>query len=80
MTLITCLNQSILQLYQNTKNYSKRFRLDYSFSHYHNISISKYDPLAGSSYIKLRKELDHPKKGLINIEKIDDNEYFINDR
>ena len=27
----------------------------------HNISISKYNPLAGSSYIKLPKELNHPK-------------------
>ena len=31
------------------------------------INISKYNPLAGGSYIKLLKELDHPKKGLINI-------------
>ena len=28
----------------------------------HNTSISKYNPLAGSSYIKLPKELDHPRK------------------
>ena len=40
----------------------------------HTISISKYNPLAGSSYIKLSKELDHPRKGLINIQNIDDNE------
>ena len=33
----------------------------------HNINISKYNPLAGSNYIKFPKELDHPKKGLINI-------------
>ena len=33
----------------------------------HNINISKYIPLAGSSYIKLQKELGHPRKGLINI-------------
>ena len=33
----------------------------------HTISISKYNPLAGSSYIKLPKELDHPRKGLINV-------------
>ena len=39
----------------------------------HTISISKYNPLAGSSYIKLRKELDHPRKGLINIQNTDDN-------
>ena len=42
----------------------------------HNISISKYNPLAGSTYIKLSKELDYPKKRLINIQNIDDNECF----
>ena len=42
----------------------------------HNVSTSKYIPLAGSSYIKLLKELDHPRKGLINIQNIDDNECF----
>ena len=42
----------------------------------HNISISKYNLLAGSSYIKLLKKLDHPRKGLINIQNIDDNECF----
>ena len=29
-----------------------------------------------SSYIKLPKELDHPRKGLMNIKNIDDNECF----
>ena len=38
--------------------------------------MSNYNPLAGSSYIKLTKELDHPRKGLINIQNIDDNECF----
>ena len=28
---------------------------------YHNINISKHKPPAGSSYIKLPKELNHPK-------------------
>ena len=42
----------------------------------HSISISKYNPLAGSSYIKLPKELDHPRKGLINIQNKADNECF----
>ena len=37
----------------------------------HANSISKYNPLAGSSYIKLPKELEHPRKGLINIQNID---------
>ena len=27
----------------------------------HNINTANYNPLAGSSYIKLPKELDHPK-------------------
>ena len=42
----------------------------------HTISISKYNLLAGSSYIKLPKELDHPRKGLINMQNIDDIECF----
>ena len=42
----------------------------------HNVSISKYNPLTGSSYIKLPKKLDHPRKGLTNIQNIDYNEHF----
>ena len=42
----------------------------------HTISMSKYNPLAGRSYIKLPKELDHLRKGLINIQNIDNNECF----
>ena len=42
----------------------------------HTISILKYNPLAGSSYIKLPKELNHSRKGLINIQNIDDNDCF----
>ena len=42
----------------------------------HSISITKYNPLAGKSHIKLTKELDHPRKGLINNQNIDDNECF----
>ena len=40
------------------------------------INISKYKPLAGSSYINLPKELNHPRKGLINIQNFSDNEWF----
>ena len=40
---------------------------------YHIISNSKYNPLTGSSNVKLLKDLDHPKKGLINIQNVDDN-------
>ena len=39
----------------------------------HTISISKYNPLGRSSYIKLPTELDHLRKGLINTQNIDDN-------
>ena len=42
----------------------------------HNINISKYKPLAGRSYTKFPKQLDHPRKGLINIQNIDDNEFL----
>ena len=35
--------------------------IDYS------INISKYNPVAGTSYTKLPKELNHPQKDLINI-------------
>ena len=42
----------------------------------HAISISKNNPLAESSCIKLPKKLDHPRKGLINIQNINDNEYL----
>ena len=42
----------------------------------HNISISKYNPLVGSKYIKLPEELYLPRRGLINIQNIDHNERF----
>ena len=37
----------------------------------HYINVVKYDPLRGNSYIPLPPELQHPRKGLINIQ----NEY-----
>ena len=42
----------------------------------HNINCSKNNPLAGSSYTKLPKELDHPRQVLIDIQNIDENECF----
>ena len=39
-------------------------------------NILKYNSLHCSSYIKLPKELDHPRKGLINVQNIDDNACF----
>ena len=43
---------------------------------YLNISVLRYNPLYPSSYIKLAKELDHPRKRLINIQNTDDNQCF----
>ena len=40
----------------------------------HTISIC--NPLARSSYIKLPKKLNHPRKILINIQNINVNEWF----
>ena len=42
----------------------------------YNINISNHNPLAGGSYLKLPKEIDHPWKGLINIQNINNNECF----
>ena len=42
----------------------------------HTSSMSRYNSSDGSSYIKLHKELDHPRTGLINIQNTDDNECF----
>ena len=42
----------------------------------HTISISKYNCLAGGSYVNLQKKLDHSRKGLINIQNINGNECF----
>ena len=36
------------------------------------VNISKYSPLSGSNHIELPDELNHPKKGLINIRNNDD--------
>ena len=74
VTLMMVLDQSKLQLYQTYKNLQEKVQADSAINH--TISISKYNPLAGSSYVKLLKELDHSRKVLINIQNIDDNECF----
>ena len=40
------------------------------------ILVFQNNPLAGSSYVKLPIKLDYPRKGLINIQNIDNNECF----
>ena len=42
----------------------------------HNINISKYNHLVGSSCVKLPTELDHRRKGFVKIQNVDDNECF----
>ena len=72
-----CVSSNLYYSYiKHIKIFRKRFRLDYWFNHWTQYRISKYNPLAGSSYIKLLKELDHPRKELINIQNIDGNECF----
>ena len=39
--------------------------------------MSTYNLLAWSNYVKLSKELDHPRKDLINVQNTDNNECFI---
>ena len=42
----------------------------------HTISISKYNLLTGSSNKKLPEDLDHARKGWINVQNTDDNKCF----
>ena len=61
MTLMMCFNQSIITNIQKSLGKGPGWIFDSVTDH--TISISKYNYLAGSSYIKLQKELEHPKKG-----------------
>ena len=75
--LMMFFNQSILQLYQAYKKSLGRgsgWIIDSVIDL--TISISNDNLLNGCSYIELPKELNHPRKGLINIQNIDDNECF----
>ena len=67
------LNQSIVQLWQKYKNIKRKARAGLLIQ---SINFSKEKPLSGSSYIKLPKVLDHPRKGLINIKNIDHSEFL----
>ena len=69
--LMMCFNQSILQLQQKILGKGSGQITDSVIDH--TVSISKCNLLAGRSYIELHKELDHSRKGLINIQNIHDN-------
>ena len=67
------LNQPILQLneaYKEILGKGSGWVIDSVIDH--DINISQWNFLTGRNYIKLTKELDHQRKGLINIQKIDD--------
>ena len=77
VTMMTLLNQSALKLYKTyKKSLGKGSGWITALVIDHNISIAKDNSLAGSSYIELPKDLHHPRKGLINIQIIDDNKCF----
>ena len=67
-------------IYYNYNKHTKTFRKKFSWiidsviDQY--FKVSKCNPLAGICHIKLPKELDHARKGLINIQNIYDNECF----
>ena len=67
----------MFQSIYTTKIFRKRFRLLIIDSVIDpTVSISNYNRLGGCSYVILPKELDNPRKGLINIQNIDNNECF----
>ena len=62
MTLMMHLNQSIVLLYKTCKNLLEKTAWIIDSVTDHSINISKYNPLSGGTYIKLSKELNHPKQ------------------
>ena len=71
--LMMYLSQFILQLYQIHKRFQEKVQAGLLIK---SQIIIKYNPLVVSSYIELAKELDHPRKGLVNLQNVDDNECF----
>ena len=71
MTLMMYLHQPIVLLYQTHKDIGQGSGWIIDSVIDYNINVSKYNTLAGSSHIKLPKELDHP-----SIQNIVDKECF----
>ena len=74
LKLMIYLYQTTLQLYRTFLGKSSGWIIDSIIDH--KINISKYNSWAGSSCTKLPNELEHPRKGLININNIDYKEWF----
>ena len=57
--------QEIIYRLENSISHGSGWIVEEIISQY--VNLSSYLPLSGSTYIKLPKELNHPRKGLINI-------------
>ena len=71
--LLICMSQVILKLYETYKKYLGRgsgWIIDLVI--YHILYILKYYPLDARIYMKLHKDLNHAKNGLINTEHFDE--------
>ena len=66
--------QEIIYRLDNWISHGSGWVVEEIYSQYLNVSF--YLPLSGSTYIKLRNELKHPMKGLINIQN-NDNKCFM---
>ena len=74
--LMMYLNQIILQLYQVQKVIQEQVQAGLLIQSLSIILVFQNIPQLEAVIIKLPKELDHRRKGLINIQNIDDNECF----
>ena len=68
------INATVISYIQKSSGKVSGWNIDFVIKHH--INILKYNFLAGSSYIRLRKKIDHSRKRLIYIQNIDCNECF----
>ena len=77
MTLMIAFQSIYIQLYQTYKNFQERVQTGLLIqSQIIHLVFESIIPQLGGSYVKLLKELDHPRRGLINIQNIYCNECF----
>ena len=69
-----CFNEIVFRLENWISSHGSGWIVEEIISQY--LNVSSYLPLSGSTYVKLPKELNHPMKGLINIQN-DDNNCFL---
>ena len=66
--------QEIIDRLDNWVSHGSGWIVEEIYSQY--LNISSYLPLSGSTYIKLPNEIQHPMRGLINIQN-NDNKCFM---